>query len=127
MGRVKSLIMLSKRDLRTSKKVVDQQLKQLEEMQEYCEATRCRRNVLVEHFGEQCSYERLCNEEVRQLCEVPESFQEQVSLFVVSCSILSLWLVLCFLNQFTFSPFVFSFSPFHHGIIARRISQYQQK
>ena len=45
MGRVKSLIMLSKRDLRTSKKVVDQQLKQLEEMQEYCEATRCRRNL----------------------------------------------------------------------------------
>lgn len=69
MGRVKSLIMLSKRDLRTSKKVVDQQLKQLEEMQEYCEATRCRRNVLVEHFGEQCSYERLCNEEGCQLCD----------------------------------------------------------
>ena len=63
------MILLSQRQLHTSRAIVNQQLQQLKEMQEYCEATTCRRNVLVEHFGETCKQERLCDEEGCQVCD----------------------------------------------------------
>lgn len=61
---------MSKREFHTSKQAYQRQLEALDRMREYCEeGVRCRRNLLVEHFGEQPQQERLCCEEGNLPCD----------------------------------------------------------
>ena len=69
-SRVKQLLAMSKRELHTSKQAYQRQLEALDRMREYCEeGVRCRRNLLVEHFGERPERERLCREEGNVPCD----------------------------------------------------------
>ena len=74
---------MSKREFHTSKQAYQRQLEALDRMREYCEeGVRCRRNLLVEHFGEQPQHERLCDEEGNVPCDncegVPRDNSERV-------------------------------------------------
>ena len=69
-SRVKQLLALSSRELHTSRASYQRQVDALDRMREYCEEKeRCRRNLLVEHFGERTSRSRLCDEKDSIPCD----------------------------------------------------------
>ena len=71
---------MSKRELHTSKQAFQRQLEALDRMREYCEEmTRCRRNLLVEHFGERPASERVCEEAGNVPCDNCERLCHVVS------------------------------------------------
>ena len=71
---------MSKRELHTSKQAFQRQLEALDRMREYCEEmTRCRRNLLVEHFGERPASERVCEEAGNVPCDNCERLRHVVS------------------------------------------------
>ena len=77
---MKQLLAMSKRELHTSKQAFQRQLEALDRMREYCEEmTRCRRNLLVEHFGERPASERVCEEAGNVPCDNCERLCHVVS------------------------------------------------
>ena len=77
---MKQLLAMSKRELHTSKQAFQRQLEALDRMREYCEeTTRCRRNLLVEHFGERPASERVCEEAGNVPCDNCERLCHVVS------------------------------------------------
>ena len=77
---MKQLLAMSKRELHTSKQAFQRQLEALDRMREYCEeTTRCRRNLLVEHFGERPASERVCEEAGNVPCDNCERLRHAVS------------------------------------------------
>ena len=70
-GKIRGLIKTSRKFSYASKDQVKRQEENLELMAEYCKnSEKCRRNVLLEHFGEIPSLERMCDKEGSELCDI---------------------------------------------------------
>ena len=70
-----------------SKDQVKRHEKNLELMAAYCNNNeKCRRNVLLEHFGEVPSLERMCGQEGSELCDICRRRKKQCAVCEKQCS-----------------------------------------